>query len=256
MKKSIKNLFIICLVSGMFIPATSFSQYWGGRGKPSFWDNWSINGNVGLTSFFGDLSLYDDDITGKLTKESRPALSAILTKYYLDNKIGIGGQLLYGGLKGENGGGISFEANVVEYNFQVRCDLVSLIWPDNLSGFGIDFYAGAGQFVFKVTQWDMRQGQEQVNELFTGVPEFVYFGGAGMHYKINDKFAATADMSLRQAQNDKLDDLNKNDNYDYYTHFSVGVTYYIDSFKKQNGFSRGKSTRGRQSGRLPMRRRR
>jgi len=254
-KKSIKHLLIIFLLTGLLLPATSFSQHWGGRGRPTFWDNWSINGNVGLTSFFGDLSLYDDDLAGKLTKESGPAVSGILTKY-LNDKIGIGGQLLYGGLKGENASDVSFEANVVEYNFQIRVDLVSLIWPDNLSGFGLDAYGGIGQFIFKVIQYDRRGGEQLVDEQFTGVPEFVYFAGAGVHYKINDKFAATADMALRQAQNDKLDDLNKNENYDYYTHLSIGVTYYIDSFKKQNGFSRGKSTRGRASGRLPMRRRR
>ncbi len=239
----------------MLIPANTFAQYWGGKGRQSFWDNWSINGNVGLTSFFGDLSLYDSDITGKLTKESNVAASGILTKY-INSKIGVAGQLLYGGLKGENASGMSFEANVVEYNVHLRVDLVNLIWPDNFSDFGMEAYGGIGQFIFKVTQWDLHDGELTVNEHFTGVPEFVYFAGAGMHYKITDKFAVTADMALRQAQNDKLDDFTKNDNFDYYTHLSFGVTYYIDSFKKQTGFSRGKSTRGRAPGRLPMRRRR
>lgn len=242
-------------LAALFAPSTCFSQSWGGRGKPSFWDKWTINGNVGLTSFFGDLSLYDSDITGKLTKESAPALSAILTKRFSD-KIGISGQLLYGGLKGENASGMSFEANIVEYNFHGRIELINLISPNNLSNFGIEAYAGVGQFIFKVTQWDMRDGESAVNEHFTGVPEFVYFAGAGIYYNISDKIGFTADMALRQAQNDKLDDFNKNENFDYYTHLAFGVTYYIDSFKKSNGFSRGRSTRGKPSGRLPMRRRR
>ena len=243
------------MLAGILLPAVAFSQYWGGRGTPSFWDNWSANGNIGLTSFFGDLSLYDSDVAGKLTKESKPAISGILTKH-LSDKVGLSGQLLYGGLQGENASNMSFEANIVEYNFHARIELVNLIWRDNLSDFGFEAYAGIGQFIFKVTQWDMRDGNSEVNEHFTGVPEFVYFAGAGIYYKVNDKIGFTADMALRQAQNDKLDDFNKNDNFDYYTHLSFGFTYYIESFRKSNGFSRGKSSRGRPSGRLPMRRRR
>lgn len=63
------------------------------------------------------------------------------------------------------------------------------------------------------------------------MPEFVYFYGAGMHYHLGDNFAITMDLTMHHAQNDRLDDLVKNNDYDYYSHFSIGLTYFFDSFK-------------------------
>ncbi|MCF8367507.1 MAG: hypothetical protein K9G76_00600 [Bacteroidales bacterium] len=255
MKRSIKILVLISIIAGTTFSEFAYSQAWGGKGKPGFWDDWSINGNAGLTSFFGDLSIYDTEIVDKLTKESGPALGGILTKHF-SNKFAMSGQLLYGGLKGENTAKTSFEASIIEYNFHLRVNLVNLIFADNYAPVGLDVYAGAGQFLFNVTKWSVQEETTQTEVHNTGTPEFVYFFGAGAFYKITDKIGATADLALRQAQNDKLDDFSKNGNFDYYTHISFGITYYIDSFKKQSAFGRGGSTKGRMPGRLPMRRRR
>ena len=191
----------------------------------------------------------------KLTKESGPAISGILTKHIYNNKFGISGQLLNGSLKGENMSKVSFEATFIEYNLHARIDFINLFSPDNILKFGINGYAGIGQFLFRTTKYDRRADNEEISVENTGTPEFVYFGGLGVYYKITDKFSITADMSMRQAQNDKLDDLNKNENFDYYTHISIGVTYHIESMFNSSGRSRsgGKS---RTPGRLPMRRRR
>lgn len=255
MKRSIKLLVLSIIIAGITVPEIAFPQAWGGKGKVGLWDNWSINGNVGLTSFFGDLSIYDAELAQKLTKESKPAFSGILTKH-INNKFGVSGQLMYGGLKGENTGGTSFEASIIEYNFHLRANLVNLIFQDNFSPVGFEIYAGAGQFLFNVTKWTTSDESTQSEVVSTGTPEFVYFFGSGIFYNLNDRVGFTADMALRQAQNDKLDDFNRNDNFDYYTHISFGVTYHIHSFKKSSAFGRGGGTSGRMPGRLPMRRRR
>jgi hypothetical protein len=239
----------------MFVPESSEAQYWGGRRKPGFLDNWAINGNVGLTSFFGDLSIYDSEITSKLTEESGPALGFIVTKYFND-KIGISGQLLSGSLKGENTTGTSFESSFIEYNFHVRLELINSFFPDNLTDFGINFYAGIGQFVFQTTKWEVVDGEQQEYIKDTGTPEFCYFVGTGFQYKFTPKVGVNLDMALRQAKNDYLDYTVKNGNNDYYTHLSFGVTYFIDSFKKTYKRGRGRYVRGKVHGRIPMRRRR
>lgn len=251
--KTLKFILIASLISGFLIPENTEAQSWGGRRKPGFWDNWTINGNAGLTSFFGDLSVYDSEIMEKLTKESGPAMGAILTKHFND-KFSTSGQLLYGGFKGQNNSGSSFEANFIEYNFHLRANLINLIFQDNQSKFGLETYAGCGQFLFNVTQWNRVDGETKQNVQKTGTPEFVYFFGAGIFYNFTDRFGVTMDVALRQAQNDKLDDLNKNDNFDYYTHMSIGISYQIYSLKKSSGH-KGNS-RGRGASRLPMRRRR
>jgi hypothetical protein len=251
-KKQIKYLILAALFVSFSLPETANSQGWGGRWKPGFWDKWSVNVNGGLTSFFGDLSLYDTDIADKLTKESGPAFGMLLSKN-LAGKFDITGQLLYGTLKGQNSTTV-FNANVIEYNVQGRVFFIDLFSPDNYSNFDVYGYVGAGQFRFKSEQYKIENPSEKSIE-DTGTPEFVYFFGFGLEYKFMEKFGMTVDMGMRQAQNDKLDDLVKNKNYDYYSYLSIGFTYYIESFKKSS--RGGRSSFGRSGrGRAPMRRRR
>lgn len=253
-KKGIKFYIVLFLIAGITFPQLSFGQSWGGRKtKASFWDNWAINLNGGLTSFYGDLSTFDSEIMDKLMKESGPAFGGILTKYILGNKIGFSGQLLYGNLQGANtNNSLSFEATFIEYNFHARFNLVNLISKRDRPKFGFELYGGAGQFVFKATKYNNELSQVGIED--TGTPEFVYFFGAGVSYRVIDKLGITVDMAMRQAQNDKLDDLAKNDNFDYYSYINIGVTYHIESIIKSN--SRGGRSSYRAPGRLPMRRRR
>lgn len=250
--KTLKVILLAALISGFLIPENVEAQSWGGRRKAGFWDNWTINGNAGLSSFFGDLSLYDTEIIDKLTKESGPALGAILTKH-VNDKFGISGQLLYGSLKGQDKWGAHFEASFLEYNFHARLNLLNLIAPDNRSKFGLEVFAGCGQFMFNVTKWEQVNGVMEQDQHATRVPEFVYFGGAGIFYNISERIGFTGEMALRQAQNDKLDDLTRNGDFDYYTHVSIGISYHFYSLKKSSGNRGG---RGRTASRLPMRRRR
>ncbi len=254
MKTNFKLGIVLVMVAGMMIPQASEAQGWNGRRKPGLWDNWSLNLNAGLSSFFGDLSKFDSEIVEKLTQESGLAFSGILTKH-ISPKFGASGQLFYGSLKGENNSQVSFESTVIEYNAHVRIYLINLLSPNNRSKLGIEMYGGIGQFIFKTTQWDLRNNETNVKVKNTGTPEFMYFFGTGLSYKITDKIGATLDVSMRQAQNDYIDDFVKNDNFDYYSYLSVGVTYYIESFKKSKGYKPTYS-KGRMPGILPMRRRR
>jgi hypothetical protein len=121
---------------------------------------------------------------------------------------------------------------LAEYNLQASVDIVKLFTENRAPKFGFEGYAGLGQYLFKVTPYGIREAEENVTIHETGVPEFVYFTGAGAHYHLGQNFAITASLSLHQAQNDKLDNLVKNNNYDYYCYLSMGLTYYINSFKK------------------------
>ncbi|MEZ5195961.1 MAG: outer membrane beta-barrel protein [Bacteroidales bacterium] len=217
MNKEIKLLVLLTLLVGISIPQITSAQGWGGkRSKPGLWDDWSVNLNAGLTSFFGDLSKFDSEIMEKLSKESGPAFSGIITKH-INNKFGISGQLLYGNLQGENNLQVAFEASVIEYNISGSVDFINLFSPDNLSKFGIIAYGGVGQFIFQSQKIDYREESPSVVQQKTGTPEFVYFFGLGANYDIGDRFAVTLDFAMRQAQNDKLDDYKtKDDSFDYY----------------------------------------
>lgn len=211
------------------IPVLVQSQDWGGLRPGGFWDHWSVNASAGFTSYFGDVSYHDTDIEGKLRNESGPAYGVLLTKHF--NKVfSVSGELMYGNLKGGNKS-IAFNTSLAEYSLQANLDFVRLIFRQGSPKFGLEGHAGLGQFLFKTTTYELKGDTESKFVTETGVPEFVYFYGAGAHCHIGKNFAVTMDLTLHHAQNDKLDDLVKNNDYDYYSHISVGVTYYIDSFR-------------------------
>jgi hypothetical protein len=212
------------------IPLISLAQEWGGEKPKGFWDHWSVNANIGFTSYFGDLSYYDTDITRKLSAESGTAVGVMVTKHF-NKLIGVSGELIYGDFKGGNNKNISFKTELLEYNIQARLDFIRLILPNRSPKFGIEGHAGVGHLLFKSTSFEISEGDEKRNIYDTGVPEFVWFFGAGAHYHIGNNFAITAEISLHNAQNDKLDNLVKNNDFDYYSYLSLGLTYYIDNFK-------------------------
>jgi hypothetical protein len=224
MKKKIIYSAIIFLV-----PVLVQSQDWGGLRPGSFWDHWSVNASAGLTSYFGDVSYYDEDVAGKLSNESGAAYEVLLTKHF--NKVfSVSGGLIYGNLKGGNKS-FTFTTSLAEYSLQANLDFVRLIFGNRIPKFGIEGHAGLGQFLFQTTRYELKGDTKSKFITETGVPEFAYFYGAGAHYHIGEKFAITADLTLHHAQNDKLDDLVKNNDYDYYSHLSIGITYFIDSFR-------------------------
>lgn len=213
----------------LLFPFYGNSQEWGGEKPINFWDHWSINMNAGFTSYFGDLSYYDSDIIGKFNFESKPAFGLMVTKHF-DKKFGVSGQLIFGQLKGGNNKNVSFKSNLFEYNIQARIDFIKIILPDRNPKFGLEGFVGIGHTWFNSEKYIVGEGSLSISAIKARVPEFVYFGGIGMHYHIHKNFAITTSLSLRQIQNDKLDQLIKNNDYDFYSYLSLGITYYINGF--------------------------
>ena len=231
MKRKSILLIKIFLVLIFLSPLMISAQKWGGLPGSKFWNNWSINANVGLTSYFGDLSYYDSDVIEKLSSESGLAYGANLTKD-LTNWLGLSGQIFYGNLKGGNER-ITFKTELLEYNLKAKIYFINMFWPDNRSNFEIILNAGIGQLLFNATTFEYNEGGPIINEHKTSVPEFVYSFGGGIFYNVTERIGITADLNLHQLQNDKLDNYVKNDDFDYYTYFSVGLTYYFSgTFKK------------------------
>jgi hypothetical protein len=231
MKTKILLIAITCLTTGFLISSAGYSQKWGGATPIGLLTNWNININGGLTSYFGDLSLHDFDVGAKLKTESGPAVSLILTKNIFKDAISLSGQLLTGKLEGRKSN-ISFTAELLEYNLHARVDFVDLLMLKKSHAFGIIGYAGAGQFLFTTKKVVMEEGTVMNFEHTARVPEFVFFFGGGVYYKVNSNFGITADLALRQCQNDRLDDYVKNDDFDYYSYLSIGMSYYLTTFKR------------------------
>lgn len=195
----------------------------------AYWNLYEFNIQSGYTSFYGDLSSFDNDFYQKMVHESGPAAGVTLTKHF-GRLIGISGQLLFGKLHGVKNA-ISFDSKLFEYNLHLKFNVFNLVKPDNKGNFGINVQTGIGQFLFNSTKLTYLEGE--IKELSHGsrVPEFVYFVGGGMFYRSKTNFGITLDVGIRQCENDWLDVTFLNGNFDYYTYVSVGFSYYLQNLK-------------------------
>lgn len=229
----------------VFIPIFSQGQFL--RPKPkkftNFWKDWAMGAQVGQTSFYGDVSLYDDNLTDKLAKESNLAYSIQINKK-LTPILGLRGMVMKGGLKGSSIRS-SFDAILYEYNVNVTLNLVNLLLPQNNAHFFLYGTLGIGHFLFdsKITNFGANGGTKREQ---SKVPEFVYLFGAGAYYILSPTVDITAEVVLRRAKNDKLDITVSNSDMDYYNYMGVGINY---KFKNKT-----KSTRNLKKikGRFPM----
>ena len=230
LKKEFNYIKLMALVFGIFISQITFSQRWGGESNFETDNTWSISINGGLTSYYGDLSINDANFGEKLAKESGTAMGVTLNRHF--NKIiSISGQLLLGKLESNNSN-VSFYSNLLEYNLHLRIDFLNLFTPADFNKFGITSYAGIGNFLFSTTSYELQDDIPKTTIHKTRVPEFVYFFGGGIYYKVTDKIGLSADLAIKQCQNDKLDNYVNGGDYDYYSYLSFGFTYYFNNFFK------------------------
>jgi len=229
---NIKILTIAAIL--LFLGLDGFSQNWGGNKSISFRDMWSVNLNVGQTSYFGDLSVHDEDPVGKILNESGFGFGMQITKH-LNSVFGLSGQLLFGNIKGQKQT-LSFKTKLMEYSFQGRMNLVNLMSDTKDHKINLIVFAGFGQFLFNARLWEHDgDGGDDYDEI-ANVPEFVIYVGSGICYKISENIGATANMAVRQSQNDKLENYQKGDDYDYYTYISVGITYFVKTLGKKTNW--------------------
>ncbi|MCF8367861.1 MAG: hypothetical protein K9G76_02375 [Bacteroidales bacterium] len=209
-------------------------------------NSWEININSGLTSYYGDISGFDNDFLGKLSHESGLAGGFIVTKN-LSPEFKFSAQLLFGNLEGRKEN-ISISSDLVEYNIQAGLDILKIINSPKLKNLRLDVYGGIGNFIFNSTKFEFLEGETKITKHKTRVPEFVYILGSGLSYKTSNKISITLDLSIRQCQNDKVDIVVAGDDFDYYTYFNAGITYKI--FKVYRDLaSRGKYAKYNGNGR-------
>ncbi|MFU8842882.1 MAG: hypothetical protein ACNA7V_03635 [Bacteroidales bacterium] len=231
-QKALKASLLFLLVP-VFIAAQSNYQ----RRTESFWNNWSVNLNAGMTSYYGDLSLYDHDIPGKLKYESLPGGGIIASKSF-GHGLRLSGQLLYGRLKGQKAN-LQMQSELVEYNIHLRLNMAELFSGRKDLKFGLTGFAGLGNFMFNTTLSEIYEGGRKDKIFRSRVPEFVHFMGGGLSYIINSRMEITSELSVRMFQNDKIDGVVAGHKYDYYSYLSLGITHKINTFQPKNELRRG-----------------
>ena len=218
---------VILMIIIFLIQGNAFGQYQKPPPKITVLvKDWSINVNGGKTSFFGDVSLYDDELSEKLSKEGSWGYGLILSRQ-ITPVFGISGQLLFGTLKGKNTRS-QFAADIMEYTINTTINIVNILIPDNNARFFLYGKFGIGQFQFNSRLvFDDPEKEDKIVE--SNSPEVLYLIGGGAYYKISHSFNVNAEMAARIVDSDKLDGTENKKDTDYYSYLSVGVTYKINN---------------------------
>ncbi len=226
------NLVLIALI--LIISNKSYGQY---RKPPNFWSklakNWSVNVNGGRTSFFGDVSLYDEEFSEKMSKEGSWAYGAGVYRQ-LTPIFALGGDILIGQLAGSNSRS-KFTSNIKEATVNLTVNMVNLFIPDNNARFIPYAKFGMGQFTYDTklifddpNKADIISASES--------PEFLYLFGGGAYYIISHSFDVNLEMMGRRMNNDKIDGTTNKKDDDYYSYFSIGFTYNINNVPRDTRY--------------------
>ncbi len=227
------NALLLMLI--LLIQANAFGQYQKPPPKITvLLKNWSVNVNGGQTSFFGEVSLYDDELSEKLSKEGSWTYGFILSRQ-MSPVFGLSGQIIFGTLKGANTRA-HFESDIMEYTLNTTINFVNLLMPDNDARFFLYAKLGAGQFQFKsrLVADDPEVPDKYVE---SEKPEFLYLLGGGAFYKISHSFEVNLEATARLVNNDQIDGTrNKKNDNDYYSYVCLGVTYNINNKPKDTRY--------------------
>jgi len=209
---------------------------------PGIKDNWSVTGQFGLSLFRGDVDVKNNiafpgiyGIAG-----SKQVISTGLISGYVKAGLNLGK------LKGEKNDQ-SFENNFKELtvNFQVNLDKwfnrnfrFEKFRPYGFVGLGIINYRvllkNSNGEVLDGFGYDVIPNNNEANgtspEKSKAATEFIIPFGAGVSYKMNEKFNIEAEFSSSYISSDKLDAKIRYAD-DKYLLFTVGLTYKINNKK-------------------------
>ncbi|MCF8367747.1 MAG: hypothetical protein K9G76_01800 [Bacteroidales bacterium] len=237
--KTIRYLLVGFLLSMFYYGFGNNPDEWSGEPKQVFWHNWIVGLDAGLTSYFGDLSQFDTQIAGKLNEESRPALSLKLTKP-INPKFEISIQVLYGGVQSDYIPSRAFVTSFFELNLQGNLNILNTLKPNTSFPLSLNIYAGAGRIFLAENYHKYMEGSLTGNSKSSKTANMVFLIGGNCQVPVSPKVKISLDLSMRQVQNDMIDNFEKNNNLDYYTYVSLGVNYAINNlicpFKKEKKY--------------------
>jgi len=209
-----------------------------------FTDNWFINGNVGISQFYGDMS--EENPFQKILFDTRIGTGLVLGKM-ITPYLGVRGEIHYAKLKSTrkylsyNPNGEYFVAwNLIELNLAANINFVNLIFGYNsrrvVTAYGI---IGAGLTNWQTELYDFKTNQKIRDNGYNGngilnmTTEFVMPFGAGINFKVHDHIDVNVETTWRGVNSDKLDTKVGGFKYDIYTYSSVGITYKFNLVKSK-----------------------
>jgi hypothetical protein len=221
----VSNLLLLVLI--LLLQGKATGQYYK---APATLDgltkNWSVNASFGRTSFFGDVSLYDYEFTEKIRKEGSWAWGAGVSREFF-KIIGLHGQYMNGELAGTNSRS-HFSSYISELSVNISLNLLNMLIPDNQARFFPYVKGGLGQFSF---QTKLVYNDPDVADVRTKSqsPEFILLYGGGARFLLNNSFDLNIEYMSRRMENDRIDGITNNNDFEYFSYLSMGFSYKINN---------------------------
>lgn len=226
------NILLITLV--LLIQGKSFGQYYN---PPTTWSsllkNWSVNLNGGRTSFFGDVSVYDHEFEEKMRKDGSWGWGVEIGRKFTP-VISLSVQFMMGQLAGSNSKS-HFASDIQEVSFNGSLDLLNMLIPGNDAGLHPYVKAGFGQFNFN-TRLIYNDPDTPDLTAESKSPELIGLIGGGAYYYISNSFDINMELLGRRMSNDRIDGTNNSKHNDYYSYFSIGITFKINNVPRDTRY--------------------
>lgn len=221
----VSNLLLMVLI--LLLQSKASGQYYKAPTTlSSLIKNWSINANFGRTSFYGDVSLYDYEFTEKIRKEGSWAWGVGISREFL-NVFSLHGQFVKGELAGTNSRS-HFSSYISEFSANASINLLNLLIPDNQARFSPYVKVGMGQFSFQ-TKLAYNDPDKADVRTKSQSPEFILLYGGGACFVLSKVFDMNIEYMSRRMENDRIDGISNNNDYEYFSYLSLGLSYRINN---------------------------
>ena len=233
MKNVLPHLMI--LVSGYLFMLIFPLNVSGQEKRSGFKDGWSVQANGGLSIYFGDIENFNFKKVNRNNNEYQFGYGLILQKQF-SPVFSLRGQLYQGFLSGtKRKQSIWFEGDVIETSLSAKIDVFNLLLGRKDRLISLYVMGGIGW-----ANWQAELKHLTTNEvldnngkdntgsgLFGRTLEPVIPVGGGLDFRINDRWSANMELSLRPVNSDKLDAKVGEFEYDIYSYNFVGISYHF-----------------------------
>lgn len=240
-----KIVFLILIIIVVF-PCLAFTQH-SKEQEVKSGDYIGISGEVGITSFFGDV---DEGSAEGSTLSNNVAYKLMVSRNF-SSIFDISGRISYGNMSGEKIRGTNgntthlyFKNSYIEYTFDLGINLLTIFTKNYNKKLGVYGSIGMGLIDFRVKLHD--GSSDTLIRSFgyygeSSTTEFVLPIGLRVIYHISPSSAISIQTTSSRVDTDKLDAVSGNNNSDYYNYFSFGYTYkFLLNKRRPGGIPKGK----------------
>ena len=224
-----KKLQLLCLQISVFIlffPLFQTSLF----SQSSIDYKWYLNANAGFSQCYGDVQ---DEISpiGKFQDETDYGFGLRFGRY-VSPVFAVHAQFLSAGLKGQKiPNDINYTSDFIESQLGFSVNLINLFSREKRNH-TINLYAtsGIGMIFFRSELYQISTGDmmNSYGDKDTRETTFVVPLGAGLDFKLSDRWYMNLESAIRFTGSDKLDAVEAGSNNDAIFYTSLGLTYHFD----------------------------